>query len=81
MPRRNDAGMVLVIKCRGAKVYQADVRVDEHFSIRLYTWFRGVIRCWGRTGISKSVERSVGQKDVLRLEICVDEVQVVQVGD
>lgn len=72
--------MILVIECCGTEVDEPDLWIEEHFAMPC----RAVHRCGRRWYCAVVCECLVGvlhQKNVLRLEVGMDKIQVVQEGD
>lgn len=76
MARRNDRGMVLVLKGGRPEIDESDFGVEEHFTLCSLA-----VDCSrGRrylAAVGESLIRAIAQKDVFWLQIGVNEVEIM----
>lgn len=80
MPRTHNRTVVLIIERRRAKIYQVDLRTEQH-PPELGAPRRQGTRRRDIPVISKRLVVMVEEQDVLRLEVRMNEVEVVEEGD
>lgn len=77
VPRRHDRRVVFIVKGRRAKIDQPDLAIEEYSPLALHA-VRSVGGGWDVAVVSECLVGAVHQEDVLRLQIGVDQVDVMK---